>query len=846
MTRIARENTPGALTHVVSRFAARGVRLRDDGDRVNYLSRVESAMAESDWQLLAYALMPDRIHWLAIAGHTPLSEFVKRMHSGFAVWINRHQQRTGRVFAERPRTLESNLCEALDLVAFIHNSPVREGHAAAAEESAWTSHRAYLGRAPEPSWLAVDRGLALCGAAPTPDGRQRFAAEVEARRTRSALMVRPSGAVRAALIERAISAPRRWDGPIDDVLDEVGRLSGIEPARIRSSDRSRDVVGARRVALLVGTRHLGRTLAEMAQVVGISASSASRLARSTPARLNAACLQAERVAETLMHPADGESAGPEDASSDQHEEEEAAGHTEPGEPVRDPHRDHALTAKLLSRLTTCLLLAATASGVIACEGSGQECRCGSAWTESALECSSAGRCEGGFELVGHSDLHGRGMNAALAVIGDHVYVGSRTDGVYHENGGVLIVDVSDPSEPEIVGEIGPPDESLLGISSRELRGVPDRDLLVVQDLVCRPGRDDCSRDLHTNPTTGGIAETDKLKVFDTADPVSPRLLGAYDFGYHPDILEDPNNPHEFFLWRDPADPDRLLAYVVLYPGNPDVQVIDISSPSEPRLLTTLDFYAATGLEEDVTGLVHSGAVSPDGTVLYLASYGSGFLMIDSSDVAANLPSPKLRLEMPVENRIDLSPPLWPATHSAVPIPGRDLVLLTEEVFPVFAGYGCPWGWGWMVDVSDRTAPRLFTSSTGGEIHGQLRLPENDPEQCEPPELQLGVTYTSHNPTPTENVAFITWYAGGLQAFDISDPAAPVQVAAFYPEPLPRVVTEDPVLGGSPVAMWSYPIIKDGLIYVTDVRNGLYILRYTGPFADEVAEIAFLEGNSNLR
>jgi hypothetical protein len=36
-----------------------------------------------------------------------------------------------------------------------------------------------------------------------------------------------------------------------------------------------------------------------------------------------------------------------------------------------------------------------------------------------------------------------------------------------------------------------------------------------------------------------------------------------------------------------------------------------------------------------------------------------------------------------------------------------------------------------------------------------------------------------------------------------------------------------------------------LIYVIDIRNGLYVLRYTGPHAGEVAGISFLEGNSNL-
>jgi hypothetical protein len=46
-------------------------------------------------------------------------------------------------------------------------------------------------------------------------------------------------------------------------------------------------------------------------------------------------------------------------------------------------------------------------------------------------------------------------------------------------------------------------------------------------------------------------------------------------------------------------------------------------------------------------------------------------------------------------------------------------------------------------------------------------------------------------------------------------------------------------------MWSFPVISDGLIYVTDIRNGLYILRYRGRHRRQVSEIEFLEGNSNL-
>ena len=45
-------------------------------------------------------------------------------------------------------------------------------------------------------------------------------------------------------------------------------------------------------------------------------------------------------------------------------------------------------------------------------------------------------------------------------------------------------------------------------------------------------------------------------------------------------------------------------------------------------------------------------------------------------------------------------------------------------------------------------------------------------------------------------------------------------------------------------MWSFPVVQNGLIYVVDLRNGLYILRYHGPHEREVAGVSFLDGNSN--
>jgi hypothetical protein len=91
----------------------------------------------------------------------------------------------------------------------------------------------------------------------------------------------------------------------------------------------------------------------------------------------------------------------------------------------------------------------------------------------------------------------------------------------------------------------------------------------------------------------------------------------------------------------------------------------------------------------------------------------------------------------------------------------------------------------------------------------------------------------------------------LQIIDTSDPTNPVQAGFYVPDPAPSVANEDPGLSqgtasrNNKTVFWSYPIIKDGLIYVIDIRNGLFVFQYTGPNAQEVRNIRFLEGNSNL-
>jgi hypothetical protein len=236
------------------------------------------------------------------------------------------------------------------------------------------------------------------------------------------------------------------------------------------------------------------------------------------------------------------------------------------------------------------------------------------------------------------------------------------------------------------------------------------------------------------------------------------------------------------------------------------------------------------------GPLHSLSISDDGRVAYLALLGNGFMELDTSDLATGVAAPVIRELTPEAMRLDQSPPLPPATHSAVALPGRPFVLLTDEVYKRPIASGCPWGWVRMVDATDPAAPAFA---------GDFKLPENDPSTCEAGVPGVQKVFTAHNPTVTEHLALVTWHAAGMLALDTSDPAHVVEVARFVPDPIPHVTTEDPTLGDSPIAMWSYPVIHGGIIYVVDLRNGLYALRYHGPFEDEVATRAFDEGNSDI-
>jgi hypothetical protein len=449
-----------------------------------------------------------------------------------------------------------------------------------------------------------------------------------------------------------------------------------------------------------------------------------------------------------------------------------------------------------------------------------------------------GRPTGTFRQVGHEPLRNRGMNAAIAVHGDYAYIGSRTDGghIGQPQGGLMVVDISQPSSPKLVA--GPLDPRP-GESTRELRVWRSKGLLIVLNTNCGVGPT-----LHhcTVPSISNI----RFYNVNGSHAARPKL-----------VHELKVDTHEFFLWEDPDDRGRALIFAGNASSNCGTRggaptcpfsVWDISDVLDGGAPTTLysgrypytRYPAAPDPVQKPTGGLHSLTVSNDGSEAFFALLTGGFAIADVSDFADDDPLPQPRPITRNESR-----PTWPGpgAHSAAKLWGRDWAWVSDEVYGSATGadHGCPWGWARMIDVSDPQAP---------EVKGEYREPENDPSTCDewnPPRT----SYSAHNPTLTPHIAFSTWHSGGLQAVSLADPREPYQLAEFTPEPLGSVLLEDPRLSSDPdtgrnekVVMWSYAVVQDGLIYVVDLRNGLYVLSYDGPFAAEVDRIGFLDGNSN--
>lgn len=121
----------------------------DDHDRQMFMERFSRLLSETGVHCYAWALLSNHFHLLLMPTSTPLSFFMRRLLTGYAVSFNRRHKRSGHLFQNR---YKSTVCEEepylLELIRYIHLNPLRAGMVANLEglnQYEWTGHAVLMG-----------------------------------------------------------------------------------------------------------------------------------------------------------------------------------------------------------------------------------------------------------------------------------------------------------------------------------------------------------------------------------------------------------------------------------------------------------------------------------------------------------------------------------------------------------------------------------------------------------------------------------------------------------------------------------------------------------------------------
>lgn len=160
------------------------------------------------------------------------------------------------------------------------------------------------------------------------------------------------------------------------------------------------------------------------------------------------------------------------------------------------------------------------------------------------------------------------------------------------------------------------------------------------------------------------------------------------------------------------------------------------------------------------------------------------------------------------------PPFGGGTHTALPLPERQLLIVADE--GIAGNCADQVKYTWVFDVRVPTNPvSISTFPTPSEVDyctkgghfGPHNLHENRPGSF-----------------VDERLIFATYQNAGVRVFDVADPFAPREVGAFVPPAPARMYDPRP---GRPRVIQSCDVFvePDGVMYVTDYNAGLYVLQY---------------------
>ena len=365
----------------------------------------------------------------------------------------------------------------------------------------------------------------------------------------------------------------------------------------------------------------------------------------------------------------------------------------------------------------------------------------------------------GLVEIGSSRLGGYGDGMQVMPHGDALYVGH-----FGISGmGTSILDASDPTELRLVDQWPAP-------PGGHTHKVQVADGLLLTNHEAFRGN---------TPDRVGVA------VYDIADPFDPREIGFWNStgqGAHRIVWEGGRYAYAS------ATPDGFAERIWV--------VLDLEDPSRPieRARWWWPGMAEGEARDWPTSeerSVHHALV--DGDRAYLGFWDSGMVILDIADLDS----------IDVVARLNWD--IGGNTHTCLPLPGRNLVVVTDE--PVVDDCeGAPHMIR-VVDVSNESAPYVASICP---------MPQGD--FCERG-LRFGA-HCLHENWPgsyqSEQFVFATWFNAGLRIYDLADPTRPEEVAHWIPACPPEQKA---------VQINDVYVTDDLTIYATDrVTGGVYALK----------------------
>ncbi|HSJ30322.1 MAG TPA: hypothetical protein VK933_02735, partial [Longimicrobiales bacterium] len=401
------------------------------------------------------------------------------------------------------------------------------------------------------------------------------------------------------------------------------------------------------------------------------------------------------------------------------------------------------------------------------------------------------------------------INSDLAFRGNTLYQGNFS--------GFSVWDISNPADPELLSTVvcatdqGDPSiyGNLLFISAESGRSRKDCGMQGVED---------------------GADRMRGVRIFDVSDPRSPRLVKNIQTcrGSHTHtIVPHPTDSNVLYIYvggsssvRDAAEVPEIECSEGTVAENPntsqyrvDIIRVPLNNVEQAAVVGYARIFedlprspGRAGVAAEEAAANNRRATGPSGCHdltsypafnLVAGSCGSFGILLDTKN-----PEKPVRLDA----KSDLNFSLW---HTAVFSNDGSSVVFTDE-----------WGGGTsprcrITDPERLGGNTILTIGDNGSMtqHGYFKMlaAQTDTENC-----------VSHNggliPVPGRDIMVQGWYQGGVNVFDFTDPANPIEIAYFDRGP---VDDENLVVGGSWGAYW-----YNGHIYSSELSRGLDVLELT--------------------